>query len=275
MPINEDDGRSAPSFYHTLDGSWRQWYLFLVDGYHVVSFLDCGDYGVGYGSICSVSVDIPNYLFPFNRGSSSNTSSYESCVRLLMSLELREKVDWLYPSVHTSDLPPYLMLSLPKIYFTNFVVLPIPSVISEILLYSGVCFSQLGAAFFFYVWGFCNLLRDLDIVPTARLFFHYFTFHNVPRSNILIACTSRPLSLYHSPLLSFPPTKRKMSEFIFVDSRFCPGSRLLLVTSNNRRPTNRPDLTPKELDFVQKLANRHPIAVPVHEAISDIFDSEG
>lgn len=105
---------------------------------------------------------------------------------------------WLYPSILTGDVPPYFILALPKVYFTNFSILPIPLLVSEILLYAGICISQMGSAFFFYVRAFLIVFRYLNIPPTARLFFHFFAFHNASKAGTLISCNSRATSLFHS-----------------------------------------------------------------------------
>lgn len=210
-PINEDDGSPAP-FYNELDGSCKKWHILVIrpHNYHRVPYLSREKaFEVGYGSITSISSDITGYLLPYNPNISTNRMSKEVVVKLLMSLELREGVYWLHPDMLTGDIAPYYMVALPKYYFTNFPILPIPKFISDILNMSGMYISQLGATFFFYAHGFLNVLRNLGIKPNTNLFFNYFSLSVASLSDILISCSSRVASSHHFQLIRDPLTKRK------------------------------------------------------------------
>lgn len=70
--------------------------------------------------------------------------------------------------------PPAGMLAMFKVLTHNFLMLSVLQLLSEMLLYSRVCISQVDPSYFYMLRGFIIICHELRIVLIAWLFFLFF-----------------------------------------------------------------------------------------------------
>lgn len=77
------------------------------------------------------------------------------------------------------------------LYLKHFQELPIPQIMSKILMYIGCYLSQLAPTFFHYLRGFINLYWACNVPLSAFLFFHFFKLMHNGKNNKRISISHR------------------------------------------------------------------------------------
>lgn len=81
-----------------------------------------------------------------------NTSTKKKIQKMLQEVQIDGHLWYVVPTEMTTSVPPKGMLKVTDVYFRNFLMLPIPELMSEVLMYGNLCFHELSLspAFFFY-----------------------------------------------------------------------------------------------------------------------------
>lgn len=147
----------------------------------------------------------------------------------------------------------------------DFRKLPIPRIMSEILMYIGASPSQIASGIFSYFWGFINICWACGVPPSAKLFFYFHKLqHNEKNSKRvgLSRCDQKTTCVAH-----FPSNNSNWQyEYFFIDSSFRPKSREMWVAEDELSFHVSPPLNMAEFDMVIKFIR--PIKIMVLGRVS-------
>lgn len=92
---------------------------------------------------------------------------------LLMHTQIYGSIHYAMCRCCTAGNPPTGFQVIYVLYFKHFRVLPLPQIMSKILLIAGIVLSQIRTPFYLILCGFINVCINVGVLTIARLLFHF------------------------------------------------------------------------------------------------------